>query len=109
MGKGSGKGAKGRNGKGRNGTAGRTKKSKVAGIDVPGVEDVAPAPVSFTEALRAGPGFSLTDLDPRSTPGFDGDKADGEVALAARAGEISGFQEKLYAEFKGEGGRSLLL
>ena len=37
------------------------------------------APTSFTEALRVGPDFVLADLDPRSTPGFDGDKADGEA------------------------------
>src|SRR5690349_14799735 len=114
MAKGSGKGGKGNGGKGSKGSKsskdpGRAKKSKVAGIDVSDLKDQAPAPVSFTEALRAGPGFSLTDLDPRSTPGFDGGKSDGEVALAARAGEISAFQERLYAESKGGGARSLLL
>ena len=115
MAKGNGKGGKGKSGKGSKHAgrgskeAGKAKKSRVAGIDVSDVKDDAPAPVSFTEALRAGPGFSLTDLDPHSTPGFDGGKSDGEVALAARAGEISAFQERLYAESKGGGTRSLLL
>lgn len=67
------------------------------------------APVSFSEALRAGDGFVLAELDARSTPAFSGKKADGEKALAARAGEIGEFQERLYAESKVDGQRSLLL
>ena len=86
------------------------KKSKVAGIDATQASDKGiPAPSSFADALRVGEGFILADLDPRSTPGFDGDKAAGEEALAARAGEISQFQERLYAESKGPVQRSLLL
>src|SRR5688500_14900201 len=96
--------------KGKHGDKDRVKKSKVAGLDVDdGPADDAPSPASFTEALRVGPGFVLADLDPRSTPAFDGDKAAGQEALAARAGEMSGFQEQLYAEAKGGGTRSLLL
>ncbi len=86
------------------------KKSKVAGLDATKASDKGvPAPASFADALRVGEGFILADCDSRSTPGFDGDKAAGEEALAARAGEISQFQERLYAESKGEGKRSLLL
>lgn len=86
------------------------KKSKVAGLDATRASDKGvPAPASFADALRVGEGFILADCDSRSTPGFDGDKAAGEEALAARAGEISQFQERLYAESKGEGKRSLLL
>src|SRR6476620_4234233 len=33
--------------------------------------------------LRVGTGFVLADLDPSSTPGFSGDKAEGKAALAA--------------------------
>jgi PPK2 family polyphosphate:nucleotide phosphotransferase len=67
------------------------------------------APQSFSEALRAGEGFVLGDLDPRSTPGFKGGKADGRKALDARADEFGDWQERLYAEAKWGGGRSLLL
>jgi PPK2 family polyphosphate:nucleotide phosphotransferase len=67
------------------------------------------APQSFSQALRAGEGFFLGDLDPRSTPAFKGDKADGQKALDARADEFGDWQERLYAEPKWGGGRSLLL
>lgn len=69
----------------------------------------SPRPTTFTEALQVREGFALADFDPRSTPAFDGDKAAGQEALAARAGEISEYQERLYAESKGGGNRSLLL
>jgi PPK2 family polyphosphate:nucleotide phosphotransferase len=86
------------------------KKSKVAGLDATKASDKGiPEPSTFADALRVGEGFILADLDTRSTPGFDGDKAAGEEALAARAGEISQFQERLYAESKGPVQRSLLL
>ncbi len=96
-------------GKGKN-SKDRKKKSKVAGLDATTASDEGvPEPSAFTDALRVGAGFILADSDPRSTPGFDGDKAAGEEALAARAGEISQFQERLYAESKGAAKRSLLL
>ena len=83
-------------------------KSKKQGKGAKG-HDSARAEASFTDALRVGEGFSLAGLDPRSTPAFAGDKAAGEKALGARAGEVGEFQERLYAESKGGGGRSLLL
>lgn len=64
---------------------------------------------SFTEALRAGEGFSLRGLDPRSTPAFAGDKAAGEAALAGLADELADLQERLYAESRGGGNRAVLL
>jgi PPK2 family polyphosphate:nucleotide phosphotransferase len=67
------------------------------------------APVSFSDALRVREGFILAECDPRSTPAFEGDKAAGQEALAARSGEIGEFQERLYAESKMDGERSLLL
>ena len=85
------------------------KKSKVAGLEVPEVEPDAPEPTTFAEALRVREGFVLADLDPRSTPAFDGKKSAGQKSLAARAGEVSAYQERLYAESKGGGNRSLLL
>ncbi|GAB3083735.1 polyphosphate kinase 2 family protein [Pedococcus soli] len=67
------------------------------------------APVTFSEALRVREGFVLAECDPRSTPAFDGDKEAGQAALELRAGEIGEFQERLYAEAKMDGQRSLLL
>ncbi len=67
------------------------------------------APVAFSEALRVREGFVLAECDPRSTPAFDGDKDAGKAALDLRAGEIGEFQERLYAEAKMDGQRSLLL
>ena len=64
---------------------------------------------SFTEALRVVEGFSLFDLDARSTPAFDGDKAAGRALMPSIAEEISELQERLYAESKVGGTRSLLL
>ena len=61
------------------------------------------------DALRVQPGFRLDALNPAATPGFGGDRDEGEKALAATADEIATLQERLYAESKGGGGRSLLL
>lgn len=66
-------------------------------------------PTSWSDTLRVGPGFALTDLDPDSTPGFDGDKEAGSTALAALDDPLSELQERLYAESREGGGRSLLL
>ncbi len=51
--------------------------------------------------LRAYEGFSLADVKPDSTPGFDGGKSDGERALGAGAGELSALQERLFASTRG--------
>ncbi|GAA4715329.1 polyphosphate kinase 2 family protein [Pedococcus ginsenosidimutans] len=91
--------------------AARADRSKKASKhpDSKAAKATALAPVSFSEALRVREGFILAECDPRSTPAFDGDKAAGQKALAARAGEIGEFQERLYAESKMDGQRSLLL
>ncbi len=47
--------------------------------------------------LRVGPGFSLADVDPDSTPGFAGSRADGEKVLARGLEDLSELQERLYA------------
>lgn len=49
------------------------------------------------ELLRVGDGFRLADVDPRSTPGFDGDKAAGRAALAEGAKRLAVLQEQLFA------------
>ena len=49
------------------------------------------------DLLRAGPDVDLGAIDSRATPGFDGDKADGEAALAAGVPEFADLQELLFA------------
>ena len=72
-------------------------------------QDDAVEPVTWSEVLRVGPGFVLADLDPGSTPGFAGDKDDGEEVMAELQARLGDLQERLYAESKGGGGRSVLL
>jgi len=64
---------------------------------------------SFTRALEAGPGFVLSERDPRSTPAYDGDKADGGELLAATVPELGDLQERLYADSKAGGTAAVLL
>ncbi|MGA8048005.1 MAG: polyphosphate kinase 2 family protein [Dermatophilaceae bacterium] len=64
---------------------------------------------TFREALRAGPSFDLGALDPRSTPAFDGDKAEAEVLMPTLADKASDLQEQMYAESKAGGNRKILL
>ena len=72
--------------------------------------DMADSHVPVSDALRLAPGpVDLGEIDPRSTPGFDGDKADGKKALAALGPEVAGLQERLYAESRGTVERSVLL
>jgi PPK2 family polyphosphate:nucleotide phosphotransferase len=66
-------------------------------------------PVTFTEALKAAQGFQLTDCAPRSTPAFAGDKAAGMELLTRTVPELGDLQERLYAESRVGGTRSLLL
>lgn len=51
----------------------------------------------FSDALRVGEGFVLADVDTRSTPAFDGNKAAGKEALATADDELDTLQEQLYA------------
>lgn len=48
--------------------------------------------------LQVGEGFHLSDVDPRSTPGYSGAKADGKRDLAAGLDELNDLQERLFAE-----------
>ena len=59
--------------------------------------------------LKVSMGFVLADLDPSSTPGFSGDKAQGEAALAASEAELADLLERLFAESTTGSERALLL
>ena len=50
------------------------------------------------DTLIAGKGFKLKDVDPDSTPGYPGDKSDGEALLDALDDDLTGLQEQLFAE-----------
>jgi PPK2 family polyphosphate:nucleotide phosphotransferase len=73
------------------------------------VEVVRPAD-EVAALLRVPPGTSLADVDPASTPGFEGgDKKAAVTALAAMDEEVSELQERLYAHGRAGGDRRVLL
>jgi len=49
------------------------------------------------ELLRVGDGFVLADVDPASTPGYDGGKKDGAEDLESGAAQLDDLQERLFA------------
>lgn len=51
-----------------------------------------------SDALRVEPGFRLADVDPRSTPGYDGDKDAGKTDLDAGREPLEDLQERLFAQ-----------
>jgi PPK2 family polyphosphate:nucleotide phosphotransferase len=58
--------------------------------------------------LPGGP-VDLGAIDPRSTPGFDGDKAAGKAALPVVGDPLADLQERLYAHGRSDGHRRVLL
>ncbi len=62
-----------------------------------------------TELLKVGSDFSLADVDPDATPGFKGGKSDGAALLQSSAATLSDLQERLFAESRSGGTRSVLL
>ncbi|MFF2032036.1 polyphosphate kinase 2 family protein [Arthrobacter sp. NPDC058192] len=62
-----------------------------------------------SKLLGVGKGFSLENLDPGSTPGFDGDKPDGEQLLEELDGKLAELQEQLFAESRFGGTKRILL
>ena len=62
-----------------------------------------------SETLRVGDGFSLSDVDPDSTPGYTGTKEDGRLLLADMDDELTELQEKLFAESRFGGRKRILL
>jgi PPK2 family polyphosphate:nucleotide phosphotransferase len=62
------------------------------------------------EQLRVPSGpVDLTAYDTRATPGFDGTKDEGKLALKNLGDEVSEWQERLFAEGRKGGERSILL
>lgn len=64
----------------------------------------------ISDALRIGPGaVDLHGIDPSATPGFKRDKAAGRKAQKKLAPRLADLQERLFAEGRTGGRRSLLL
>ncbi|CAN5457921.1 polyphosphate kinase 2 family protein [soil metagenome] len=59
--------------------------------------------------LKVGAGFSLAEVDSSSTPGLDGSKSGGETLLGKGRAELGDLQERLWAESRFGGARSVLL
>lgn len=61
------------------------------------------------ELLRIGPDFDLASFDRASTPGWEGDKDSAAAFMAQRGEQLSDLQERLFADGKSGGTRSVLL
>ena len=61
------------------------------------------------DLLRAGNDFDLAAFDRNGQPGWDGDKDDGAAFVAERGEQMSELQERLFAEGREGGGRSVLV
>lgn len=59
--------------------------------------------------LCVAPGFSLADVDPSSTPGFAGEREEGEKELGRNHEELGELQERMFAESRFGGIRKVLL
>ena len=66
-------------------------------------------PVSVRDLLRVGPDFDLSQVDPRHVVAGPEDKELARAEVAALEAEVTGLQERLYAESKGGGKRRLLV
>ncbi|MGK3956996.1 polyphosphate kinase 2 family protein [Arthrobacter sp. R4] len=62
-----------------------------------------------SETLRIGEGYSLADADADATPGYPGNKADGQTILAKLDSALAELQEKLFAESRFGGKKRMLL
>ena len=64
----------------------------------------------IVDALKVtDPAFELASVDPRSTPGYSGKKADGQADLAEGAEHLSELQERLFAASRAGSERAVLL
>ncbi|MEO7123497.1 MAG: polyphosphate kinase 2 family protein, partial [Lacisediminihabitans sp.] len=59
------------------------------------------------DLLKVGEGFVLADVDTSSIPGIKGNKSAGAKILAANASALASQQERLFAESRFGGERSL--
>lgn len=75
---------------------------RMTAVDLGGAE--APGPL-----LRAGAGFRLADRATDDHPGFEGDKREGEVALAETAERLADLQERLFARSRAAGDQRRVL
>jgi PPK2 family polyphosphate:nucleotide phosphotransferase len=65
---------------------------------------------ALTDQLRLPTGtVALEDLDPASTPGFDGGKRDGEKSLRQLGKDLRDLQERMYAQAYTGGSRRVLV
>lgn len=53
---------------------------------------------TWARILKTDDGFRLAEVDPESTPGYDGDKASGKADLVAGLAELNELQERLFAQ-----------
>lgn len=61
------------------------------------------------DVLRVTDDFDLATFDRNGKPGFDGTKSDGEQVMATRGELLAELQERLFAEGRAGGERSLLV
>lgn len=62
-----------------------------------------------TSLLQVGESFHLDDVDPGSTPGFDGGRKAGEKLLNERREHLSELQERLFAQSRGSDAQDAVL
>jgi len=62
-----------------------------------------------SDALRVPAGFSIANFDKHSTPGFKGGKKKGKRRIAQRGPHLAELQERLFADGRTGGSRSVLL
>ncbi len=72
-------------------------------------KSLKPAPTDFVAALRVADGFVLAEVDPESSPGFGGNKDAAAALMPELATAVGELQERLYAESRVDGQRSVLL
>ena len=84
------------------------KKNKKKNNDA-GEPGAAEQNLSVRDLLRVGPDFQLSAVDPRRIVAGPADKAEARAAAAALEGEVTEWQERLFAESKGGGQRRLLI
>lgn len=63
----------------------------------------------FSDALKVGEGFDLSEVSPRSTPAFEGKKKAGKKLLADNDDALDALQEKLFAHGRSGGHQRVLL